>query len=177
MSCIIYIKVRNLCVGCNTFSPIKTQTQTQLHMSVKIKCVCGFQFIWWGNKTTKKHSWFVSLQRKLQLQKYKIFFHTKYNHCIWRTIYSPVLLPFLSTYLSSPKWACVLACSDRTHEHQWSQYNKIEKTFWILVKFMFSKKATKIDKIFNVDLMLCSKRQIDGKDFVNFRGLLGKYEH
>ena len=45
-----------------------------------------------------------------------------------------------------------------------------------LVKFMFSKKATKIDKIFPIDLMLCSKRQIDGEDFVNFRGLSRKYE-
>ena len=45
-----------------------------------------------------------------------------------------------------------------------------------LLKFMFSKKATKIDEIFTVDLTLCSKRQIDGEDFVNFRGLLGKYE-
>ena len=41
---------------------------------------------------------------------------------------------------------------------------------------MFSKKATKIDKIFTVDLTLCSKRQIDIEDFVNFRGLLRKYE-
>ena len=44
------------------------------------------------------------------------------------------------------------------------------------IKFMFSKKATKIDKIFTVDLMLCSKRQIDSEDFVYFRGLLRKYE-
>ena len=41
---------------------------------------------------------------------------------------------------------------------------------------MFSKKATKNDKIFTVDLTLCSKRQIDGEDFVNFRALLRKYE-
>ena len=39
---------------------------------------------------------------------------------------------------------------------------------------MFSKKATKIDEIFTVDLALCS--QIDGEDFVNFRGLLRKCE-
>ena len=39
------------------------------------------------------------------------------------------------------------------------------------IKFMFSKKATKIDKIFTVNLTLCSKRQIDGEDF---RGLLRK---
>ena len=44
------------------------------------------------------------------------------------------------------------------------------------VKFMFSKKATKIDEIFTVDLTLCSKSQIDGVDFVNFYLLLGKYE-
>ena len=44
------------------------------------------------------------------------------------------------------------------------------------LKFMFSKKATKFDKIFAVDLTLCSKRQIDGGECVNFCGLLGKYE-
>ena len=41
---------------------------------------------------------------------------------------------------------------------------------------MFSKKATKIDKIFTVDLTLTTQRQIDGEDFVNFCGLLRKYE-
>ena len=41
---------------------------------------------------------------------------------------------------------------------------------------MLSKKATKIDEIFTVDLTLCSRRQIDGEDFVNFHGLLRKYE-
>ena len=41
---------------------------------------------------------------------------------------------------------------------------------------MFSKKATKIDKIFTIDLTLCSKCQIDGEDFVNFCGLLRKHE-
>ena len=45
-----------------------------------------------------------------------------------------------------------------------------------LLKFMFSKKATKFEKIFTVNLTLCSKCQIDGKDFVNCCGLLGKYE-
>ena len=45
-----------------------------------------------------------------------------------------------------------------------------------IVKFMFSKKATKIDEMFTIDLILCSKRQIDGEDFVNFCGLLRKYE-
>ena len=41
---------------------------------------------------------------------------------------------------------------------------------------MLSKKATKIDEIFTVDLTLCTKRQIDGEDFINC-GLLGKYEY
>ena len=43
----------------------------------------------------------------------------------------------------------------------------------INLKFMFSKKATKIDKIFTVDMTLCSKRQIY---FVKFRGLFRKHE-
>ena len=44
------------------------------------------------------------------------------------------------------------------------------------LKFMFPKKATKIDEFFTVDLTLCSKCQIDGEDFVSLRGLLRKYE-
>ena len=46
----------------------------------------------------------------------------------------------------------------------------------LVSKIMFSKKATKIDEIFTVDLTLCSKCQIDSGDFVNFYGLLGKHE-
>ena len=41
---------------------------------------------------------------------------------------------------------------------------------------MFSKKATKTDEIFTVDLTLCSKCQIDGEDFVKFYGLLRKHK-
>ena len=44
------------------------------------------------------------------------------------------------------------------------------------LKFMFSKKATKIDEIFTVDLTVTTYCQIDGEDFVNFCGLLRKYE-
>ena len=36
--------------------------------------------------------------------------------------------------------------------------------------------ATKIDKIFIIDLTLCSKCQTNGEDFVNFCGLLRKHE-
>ena len=43
-------------------------------------------------------------------------------------------------------------------------------------KVMFSKKATKIDEIFTVDLTLCSKCQINGEDFVIFCDLLRKQE-
>ena len=46
----------------------------------------------------------------------------------------------------------------------------------ILIKFMFSKKARKIDEIFTVDLTLCSKCQIEGEDFANLCGLLRKHE-
>ena len=45
-----------------------------------------------------------------------------------------------------------------------------------IVKFMFSKKATKFDKIFAVGLTLCSKCKIDGEYFVNFCDLLRKHE-
>ena len=48
--------------------------------------------------------------------------------------------------------------------------------FLTFLKFMFSKKATKIDEIFTVDLTLCIKCQIDGEDFVDFCGLLRKHE-
>ena len=50
------------------------------------------------------------------------------------------------------------------------------KTFFSSLKFMFSKKAKKTDDIFTVDLTICSKCQIVGEDFVNFCGLLVKYE-
>ena len=41
---------------------------------------------------------------------------------------------------------------------------------------MFFKKATKIDKIFTVDLTVTTYCQIDGEDFVNSCGLLRKRE-
>ena len=45
-----------------------------------------------------------------------------------------------------------------------------------LLKFMFSKKATKIDEIFTIDFTVTTYRQIDGEDFFNFCGLLRKFE-
>ena len=47
---------------------------------------------------------------------------------------------------------------------------------FFLLKFMFSKNATKIDEIFPVDLTVTTYCQIDGEDFVNFWGLLRKRE-
>ena len=44
------------------------------------------------------------------------------------------------------------------------------------LKFTFSEKATKINKIFTIHLTVCSNRQIDGEDFVSFCGLLRKHE-
>ena len=45
-----------------------------------------------------------------------------------------------------------------------------------MLKFVFSRRATKIDEIFTVDLTVCSKCQINGEDFIKFCGLLRKYE-
>ena len=42
------------------------------------------------------------------------------------------------------------------------------------VKFMLSKKATKIDEIFSVDLTVTTYCQIDDEDLVNFFLLLRK---
>ena len=42
------------------------------------------------------------------------------------------------------------------------------------IKFMFSNKATKMDKIFTANLMVSTYYQIDSEDFFNFCGLLSK---
>ena len=44
------------------------------------------------------------------------------------------------------------------------------------LKFMFSKKATKIDEIFTTDLTISGICQVDDKDFFNFCGLLRKHK-
>ena len=53
-------------------------------------------------------------------------------------------------------------------------YFKPSRKYFVFLKFMFSKKTTKIEKIFTVDLT--HKRQIDGEDLVNFCGLFRKLE-
>ena len=60
--------------------------------------------------------------------------------------------------------------------YQESKYVPIPCFVTTLIKFMFSKKTTKNEKIFTGDLTLHSKCQIDGEDFVNFGGLLRKHE-
>ena len=55
-------------------------------------------------------------------------------------------------------------------------HKPVQQSTQNVIKFMFSKKATKIDKTFTVDLTLCSDCQIDGEDFVNFYGLLRIHE-
>ena len=45
-----------------------------------------------------------------------------------------------------------------------------------MVQFIFSKKAKKIEEIFTVDLIVCSKFQIDVEDSVKFCGLLRKHK-
>ena len=59
----------------------------------------------------------------------------------------------------------------------------IKFCFWLfafkwffLLKFVFSKKATKIDEIFTDNLTLTTWCQIGGEDFVNFCGLLRKHK-
>ena len=54
--------------------------------------------------------------------------------------------------------------------------SKIPRAKLYHVTFMFSKKATKIDEIFTIDLTFTTKRQIDGEYFINFCGLLRKHE-
>ena len=46
----------------------------------------------------------------------------------------------------------------------------------LILKFMFSKKATKMDEIFTVDLTVTTYCQIDGEDFFCFCGLLRNRE-
>ena len=45
-----------------------------------------------------------------------------------------------------------------------------------LVKFTFTEKATKIKKIFTVNLIVCRNHQIGGEDFVHFCSLVRKHE-
>ena len=54
--------------------------------------------------------------------------------------------------------------------------NFSQHTHETFIKFVLSKKATKIDEILTVDLTLTTQCQIHGEDLVNFCGLLKKHE-
>ena len=53
---------------------------------------------------------------------------------------------------------------------------KLEAMAIYLVKFVFSKKATRVDEIFTVDLTLITEYQVDGEDFFNFCCLFRKHK-
>ena len=52
----------------------------------------------------------------------------------------------------------------------------MNKNYARSLKFIFSKKATKFDEIFTVDLTFTTLRQINSEDFINFCGLLREHE-
>ena len=74
--------------------------------------------------------------------------------------FSFITTTFLSkTILSENIWICIF----------------LQKRL-LYLKFVFSKKATKIDEIFTDNLTLTTWCQIGSEDFVNFCGLLRKHE-
>ena len=86
-------------------------------------------------------------------------------------------LALFKTCTFSFKWIIIKIYLRIAFEILHSMVNLIyhKNTLYPVLKFMFSKKATKIDEIFTVDLTLCSKCQIYGVDFVNCIGLLRKH--
>ena len=55
-------------------------------------------------------------------------------------------------------------------------YTPLQFKYFALLKFVFSKKATKTDEIVTVDLTPTLYCQIDGEDFVKFCGIIKKHE-
>ena len=86
--------------------------------------------------------------------------------CVMDTVKELGFEDFFSYF--SPTTYCLYFCS--------TVASKILTKWFGKVKFMFSKKVTKIYEIFTVNLTLCSQCQFDGEHFVNFCGLLRKYE-
>ena len=110
---------------------------------------------------------------------------TKSSLLIWHLLHNvKSMVKILSIYLSfienmnftKLKRATIL---EKTRQFCYLTKKNIIIVYFLkktMLKFMFSKKATKIDKIFTIDLTLCSKCQIDSEDFVKFCGLLRKHE-
>ena len=76
----------------------------------------------------------------------------------------------------------VYLCSSFTFLHKkakdWFSKNRTRysSNYLLYLKFMFSKKATKIDEIFTVNLTFTTERRIDGEDFIIFCGLLKNHK-
>ena len=92
------------------------------------------------------------------------------------------MLPqWFRVFLSNAKWLSLWTF--HWHIFRYISFEPFSKYFFqkcmigsTHIKFVFSKKATKIDEIFTVDLTVCSKCQIDSEDFENFCDLLKKHE-
>ena len=108
-----------------------------------------------------------------------------HSYTIWAIpifIFSPVCLLMRHPLPRIGLWWSIIFIiffANFIQNHVWKSKKNLASCVWIYlvdVKFMFSKKATKINEIFTVDLTFCSERQIDGEDFVNFCGLLRKHK-
>ena len=85
---------------------------------------------------------------------FKLTYLKTLNEWPW-TQYLPFLVKLdIKKYFKTKMWQIILILS--------------------FIKFMFSKKATKMDKIFTANLMVSTYYQIDSEDFFNFCGLLSK---
>ena len=88
----------------------------------------------------------------------------------WEHNYTGILSSYQSYQSRFGNWGFCLI----TYQTHWCVFTRFCPAKRSL-KFMFSKKATKIDKIFTVDLTLWSKCQIHSEEFVKFCGLLIKH--
>ena len=94
-------------------------------------------------------------------------------HSTNQKVFAAICIDFLCTD-TGKRWILNLALLYLL-EKSWPMFSG-RSVIFVILKFMFSKKATKFGKILTVNLTFCSFCQIDGEDFVNFCGLLGKYE-
>ena len=102
----------------------------------------------------------TSVQKKIGIRSWKN--HERYNDKTFENDIAILKLSQDAQFTQSVQPAC-LPIGD-------SDYNNVK------VKFVFSKKATKIDKILTSIWHLLHKCQIDGEEIVIFCGLLRKHE-
>ena len=122
------------------------------------------------NKFWRKNVINLNFMRKLV--KVQCLLHCqKWGHTsIWNII---IFKPFLNQEISLQ-----LAVADK-ETSPWTKTAKINfdwKVSFMYLKFVFSKKVTKIDEIFTLDLTLTTKCQIADEDFINFCGLLKRHK-